>query len=79
VGAVLSSRAWVSEVEFSWLEVAECGVQTDVVVLIDKLLHFALGYQVVVTVIVLALSSHGAGPSLHDAVGFGVAGPNRLS
>jgi len=47
VGAILSSLAWVSEVEFSWLEVADCGVQADVVVLVDKLLHFALGGEVV--------------------------------
>jgi len=45
VGAVLSSLAWVSEVEFSWLEVAECGVQADVVVLVGKLLHFAPGNE----------------------------------
>jgi len=53
VSAILSSLAWVSEVEFSWLEVAECGVQADVVVLVDKLLHFALGGEVVVSVVVL--------------------------
>ena len=74
VNAVLSSLDWVSEVEFSWLDVAECGVQADVVVLIDKLLHFALGGKVVVAVVVLAFPSHGAVPALHDAVGFGVAG-----
>jgi hypothetical protein len=56
------------------LEVAECGAQADVGVLIDKLLHFALGGEVVVSVLVLALSSHGAVPTLHDTVGLGVAG-----
>jgi hypothetical protein len=60
MGAVFSSLDWVSEVEFSRLEVAECGVQADVVVLIDELLHFALGGEVVVAVLVRALSSHGA-------------------
>ncbi len=74
MGAILASLAWVSEVEFSRLEVAECGVQADVVVRVYKLLHFALGGEVVVAVVVLALSSHGAVPSLHDAVGLGVAG-----
>jgi len=74
VGAVLSSLVWVSEAESSWLEVAECGVQADVVVLVGKLLHFALGDKVVVAVVVLALSSHGAVPALHDAVALGVAG-----
>ena len=74
MGAVLSSLAWVSEVDFSWLEVADCGVQADVVVLVDKLLHFALGGEVVVSVVVLALVSHGAVPALDDAVGLGVPG-----
>ncbi len=49
-------------------------MQTDVVVLVNKLPHFALGGEVVVSVVVLALSSHGAVPALHDAVGLGVAG-----
>ncbi len=74
MSAILSSLAWVSEVEFSRLEVAECGVQADVVVLVDKLLHFALGDEVVVSVVVLALVSHGAVPALHDAVGLRMAG-----
>ena len=74
MSAILSSLAWVSEVDFSRLEVAECGVQADVVVLVDKLLHFALGGEVVVSVVVLALVSHGAVPALHDAVGLGVPG-----
>ena len=72
MSAVLSSLVWVSEVEFSWLEVAEFGVQADVVVLVYQLLHFALGGEVVVSVVILALASHGAVPALHDAVGLGV-------
>ena len=47
MSAILSSLVWVSEVDFSWLEVADCGVQADVVVLIDKLLHFALSGEVI--------------------------------
>ena len=74
MGAVLSSLAWVSEVEFSWFEVAECSMQADVVVLVDKLLHFALGGEVVVSVVVLALVSHSAVPAFDDAVGFRMAG-----
>ena len=51
-----------------------CGVQADVVVLVDKLLHFALGSEVVVVAVVLAIVLHGAVPALHDTVGFGVPG-----
>jgi hypothetical protein len=60
VRTVLSSLAWVSEVEYSLLEVPEFGVQADVVVLIDELLHFALGYQIVVAVVVISLSGRTA-------------------
>ena len=74
MGAVLSSLASVSAVEFSRLEVAECGVQADVVVLVDKLLHLALGGEEVVAVGVLGLVSHGAVPALVDAAELGVAG-----
>jgi len=73
-GRVLIVTGLVSEVEFSWLEVAECGVQTDIVVLIDEQLYFPLSGEVVVSVVVLALVSHGADPALDDAVGLGVAG-----
>ena len=72
MGALLSALAWVSEVEFSWLEVAECGVQADAFVLVVELMHFALGDEIVVSVVVLALVSHGADPALDGAVGFGV-------
>jgi len=51
-------------------------VQADVVVLVDRLLHFALGDEVVVAAVVLALSSHGAVPAVDDAVGLGGAGAN---
>jgi len=51
VSTFLSSLTWVSEVEFSRLELAQCGVQADVVVLIDELLNFALGGEVVVSVV----------------------------
>ena len=71
--AILSSLASVSEEEFSWLEVAECNVQADLVVLIDELLHFTLGDEVVVAVVVLAHLAHGAVPAFDDAAELGVA------